>query len=117
MRKHRDEDELNIDGRPRKWGEFTKKFHEDIDRKKKQGQEVREKSFVLNLNNPRKEKLLTWHYQMGFFSENSDDENVKYNRVERQYLRSLTQQHGEKVFLQRREIRPFERMMLKLGGA
>jgi hypothetical protein len=54
---------------------------------------------------------------MGFASEYSEDEWVKYDRAERQYLRALRDEHPEGVYLQRREILPFERMILKMGGS
>jgi hypothetical protein len=41
IKKHKNDDELNINGKKRKWGEFTKKFFEDVDRMERQGHPVK----------------------------------------------------------------------------
>jgi hypothetical protein len=37
LRKRKDNETVNIDGLNRNWGDFTKKFLEDNERKKRQG--------------------------------------------------------------------------------
>ena len=61
---------------------------------------------------------MEWHHRSGFGSEDSDDEMVIYRRTERQFYRKLRQEHGEDTtLLQKRELLPFERLMLHyLGG-
>ena len=64
------------------------------------------------------EKLLNWHYKTGYTSEDSDDPTVKQERAIRQYKRGKEETHGkDSVYLQKRDILPFEILMLeKLGG-
>ena len=81
------EEVVNIDGKKIKWGDFNKKFYEDIERKLKNGEEVQRHEFLMNLNDPLKEKRLIWTSRLGFLSENSEDDEVKYKRQERQFLR------------------------------
>ncbi len=54
---------------------------------------------------------------MGFHSDNSDDERIKYKRAERFYIYDRQKLYGRNVFLRRRPIKPFEKMMLKMGGS
>ena len=54
---------------------------------------------MLNKGDMRKEKLLIWNINTGFMSENSDDENTNYSRVERHFIEDLRKKHGNKPYL------------------
>ena len=74
---------------------------------------MRNCNFILNMDSPTKEKLLEWNYRSGFRSEDSDDEMTIYKRTERQYYRNLRRKYGEEAtLLKKREIKPFERLIL-----
>ena len=77
---------------------------------------MRKQDFILNLNDPQKEKRLMWSTGIGFVSENSDDEQTKYLREERRFIREQQRRHGDEVYLKKRPMQPFEVMLLKMGG-
>lgn len=57
-----------------------------------------------------------WSTALGFVSENSDDEQTKYLREERRYIKEQVRKHGEDVYLKKRPMEPFEILLLKMGG-
>jgi hypothetical protein len=63
------------------------------------------------------EKNLYWSKNLGFHSDNSEDERIKYKRTERFYIYDRQKKYGRNVFLRKRPIKPFEKLMLKMGGA
>ena len=85
IRIRRDTEEVNIDGKIDAWGNFTKKFFKELDKKEMKGEKIEKRTFILNKGDPDKEKKLFWDPNVGFDSENSDDERVKYARAERFY--------------------------------
>ena len=87
IRQRKPDEVVNIDGKKLKWGEFNKKFYEDIEKRITAGEDVKHREFLMNLGDPLKEKKLIWNSRLGFNSENSEDETVKYNRAERILLR------------------------------
>jgi hypothetical protein len=69
-KKHRkDLDVVDIDGKRLRWGDFKKKFKEDINKNRK----MTMKDFVMYKGDPEKEKLLHWTMANGFLSDDSDD--------------------------------------------
>lgn len=54
---------------------------------------------------------------IGFNSENSEDEDTRYRREERFYMREMQKKHGKNIFLRKRPIKPFEKLLLKFGGS
>ena len=61
IREQKPEEEVNIDGKVVKWGQFKKKFHEDIERMTRAGQQIPRQEFFINLGDPNKEKIMIWH--------------------------------------------------------
>ena len=53
---------------------------------------------------------------LGFTSDNSDDERIKYARSERMFQKDRVERKGNQVYLQRRPVLPFEKLMLNMGG-
>lgn len=45
-----------------------------------------------------------WSTGIGFVSENSDDDQTKYLREERRYIRDQVRKHGEGVYLRKRPM-------------
>lgn len=42
------EEVVNIDGKKVRWGDFAKRFLEDIEKQKKAGNQVHQREFILN---------------------------------------------------------------------
>ena len=77
-KKQRDPDEyVDINGKQIKWGQFKRKFYGEIKKKIDSGRQVDTVEFIMN-KDKENEKLMRWSYKNGFVSENSEDENVKY---------------------------------------
>jgi hypothetical protein len=72
---------VSIDGKNVKWGVFKKQIYAEVEAKAKKGEKVVHLEFVMNKDDPGREKLMLWNYRGGFQSENSDDEVTRYNRV------------------------------------
>ena len=60
---------------------------------------------------------MTWDRKKGWRSDDSDDEDLIYNRFKKYQKQDLIQEHGGKPFGQQRDLEPFEILILeKLGG-
>ena len=71
----------------------------------------------MNRDDRDKEKKMTWERKKGWRSDDSDDEDVIFNRFKKFYNYDLEQQHDGQTFAQKRDLEPFEVLMLeKLGG-
>lgn len=118
IRQRKPDELVQINYEKLKWGEFVKKFNEDLDLKETQGEPI-PPSMVWSLNKGvrDKEKNLYWSKNFGFHSDNSEDERIRYKRAERFYIYDRQKKYGRNVFLRRRPIKPFEKLMLKMGGA
>ena len=60
-----------------------------------------------------------WHHREGGFkSDDTNDEQTIFDRAERKYYRELEERHGKgSIFLKKRKVMPFERLILeKMGG-
>jgi len=56
---------------------------------------------------------LLWNVKTGFDSEDSENQNTKFDTFNRRYKKEQLQQHSA-PFLQRREIQPFEKILIKI---
>lgn len=65
---------------------------------------------MLNKDQPS-EKLIFWDNRHGFMSEDSENEQTKFNAFERKYKAERIQSHANN-YLQVRPILPFERAIL-----
>lgn len=99
IRLRRDSEIVNIDGKEVTWGIFRQKFFDDLDKKEMRGEKIGKRVFILNKGDPNKEKKLFWDPNVGFDSENSDDEAVKYARAERFYKNERNLKNGTEVYL------------------
>lgn len=90
---------MNVDGKEMMWGKFTAKFFDGLDKKEMRGEKIGKETFILNKGDPNKEKRLFWDPNIGFDSENSEDEAVKYARTERFYKAERNQRTGTDVYL------------------
>ena len=72
----------------------------------------------MNKGDPEKEKMMTWNQQMGFISENSNDERIKFERFKKFQREDYANMYGSyKPFVQKRQLKPFEKLIIeKLGG-
>lgn len=50
---------------------------------------------MLNQGDPLREKRLLWNSRLGFVSDNSEDEAVKYARSERFLIKERKAKHGD----------------------
>lgn len=99
MRIRRENELVNIDGKDMMWGKFTAKFFEGLDQREMRGEKIGKETFLLNKGDRNKEKRLFWDPNLGFDSENSEDEGVKYARTERFYKTERNQRTGTDVYL------------------
>ena len=56
-KRRKDQDLVHIDGKQTTWGDFKKKFSEDVQRRQKKGAFT----FTMNKGDPDKEKKLYWN--------------------------------------------------------
>ena len=118
MKVRKPNQEVQINYETVKWGQFKKRFDEDLDAKFTNGEPIPPSIiWVLNKGDRNKEKNLYWSQKYGFHSDNSDDEKIKYQRAERFYIYDRQKRFGRNIFLRKRPIKPFEKLMLKMGGS
>ena len=73
-----DNDIVDINGKKQRWKQFKSKFYEDLDAAIQRGEQVKFQEFVLNQGQPN-EKLIIWDDRHGFMSEDSENEQTKFN--------------------------------------
>jgi len=105
-----DNDVVNINGKKQRWKQFKNKFYEDLDDAIVRGEQVKFVEFVLNQGQPN-EKLIIWDDRHGFMSEDSENEQTKFNAFYRRFKTERKELHP-KLYLQLRPILPFEKVML-----
>lgn len=71
---------MNVNGKDVKWGDFKRRVRRESE--KNPGN----KTFILNKGDPEKEKVLHYHMDLGFYSDNSEDMTTKLRRYERQMI-------------------------------
>ena len=85
-------------------------------RKSRANEAAKYRTFKLN-KGLKNEKILKWSHKAGFESEDSENEQTNFDRFERQLYERRREKYGnEAVYLQRRRILPFERLLMALGG-
>ena len=118
IRVRKDDEEVQINYENVTWGQFKRRFEEDMNNKFKLGDPIPPSMvWLLNKGDRQKEKQLYWSKAYGFHSDNSEDERMRYRRAERFYIYDRQKKYGRHVFLRKRPIKPFEKLMLKMGGS
>lgn len=87
-----DNDIVNINGKKQKWGQFKSKFYEDLDASNARKEELKLVQFVVNQGQPN-EKLMFWNAGYGFQSEDSENEQTKFNAFKRSYTAQRLIEH------------------------
>lgn len=71
----------------------------------------------MNKGDRDRQKKLNWNDRQGFFSDDSDNENVIFQRDQTFYIQELQQKHGYNIYLQQRPFENFEFLIMQhLGG-
>lgn len=75
------------------------------------GEQIEAHEFILNQGLPE-EKILSWHVDAGFRSEDSENPQTAYNRFVRRNNKRLIFKYGQELFLQRRDANPLEKVII-----